>query len=247
MTTKFTITYIFILGLIGCTLLPHIALGEDDDEIFTFVRLKYSGRGWYGGSWAVDWPYSDRNFIRQLGHATNINVAPEEKIIEVDDPELLQYPFAYMLEVGSLILSDEEAQALRHYLLRGGFILIDDFHGGYEWNNFYLEFKKIFPDREPKELTIEHPIFHCLFDFKELPQIPGIGSIFRGVTYERGDGYPAHCYGVFDDNGRLMMMINHNTDWGDAWEHSADPRYPRQYSDLAYKLGINAVIYSLTH
>jgi len=221
--------------------------GENDSDLFTFVRLKYRGQLTRLSSWCVDWPASDRNFIWQLSKQTNIAVAPREKIIEVGDRELFEYPFAYMLEVGSLRLSTSEAENLREYLLRGGFIFIDDFHGEQEWRWFYTEFKKIFPDREPEEIPISHPIFRCFFKIDKLIQIPGLRSLFKGRTYERLDGYPAYCRGVFDDHGRLMMMINLNSDLGDAWEHAAENFYPREYSNMALQMGINAVVYTLTH
>lgn len=220
----------------------------DDSDLFTFVRLRYTGEGrWWGSSWDVDLPASDRNFIRKLAQATNIPVVRRERIISVGSPELFNYPFAYILEVGSLSLSSAEAANLREYLLRGGFIMVDDFHGGAEWHNFYRQLKKIFPEREPEDIPITHPLFHCFFDINSLVQIPGIRSIFNGRTYERRDGYPAYCRGVYDDKGRLMMMINFNTDIGDAWEHAAEGFYPRELSDMAYRMGINAVVYALTH
>ena len=220
---------------------------EEDSDLFTFVRLRYGGQLTRRSSWRVDWPASDRNFIFQLRKQTNINAAPREKIIDVGAAELFDYPFAYMLEVGSLRLSQNEAANLREYLLRGGFIFIDDFHGQREWRRFYTEFKKIFPKREPVDIPISHPIFRCFFKIDELIQIPGLRSFFSGRTYERFDGYPAYCRGVYDERGRLMMMINFNTDLGDAWEHAAEAFYPREYSDMALKMGINAVIYALTH
>ena len=221
--------------------------GDNDSDLFTFVRLKYKGQLTRLSSWQVDWPASDRNFILQLSKQTNIAVAPYEKVIEVGAPELFEYPFAYILEVGSLRLSMSEAENLREYLLRGGFIFIDDFHGEREWRWFYTEFKKIFPDREPVDIPISHPIFRCFFKIDKLIQIPGLRSLFNGRTYERLDGYPAYCRGVYDDYGRLMMMINFNSDLGDAWEHAAESFYPREYSDMALKMGINAVVYTLTH
>ena len=239
----------FLLLAISIMLSVPTALlnSEGDDDIFTFVRLKYGGQLTRRSSWLVDWPASDRNFIWQLRKQTNIDAAPREKIIEVGASELFDYPFAYMLEVGSLRLNWSEAENLREYLLRGGFIFIDDFHGEREWRRFYTEFKKIFPKREPVDIPISHPIFRCFFKIDELVQIPGLRSIFSGRTYERFDGYPAYCRGVYDDRGRLMMMINFNTDLGDAWEHAAEDFYPREYSDMALKMGINAVIYALTH
>ena len=235
---------IALLLLCGAPALPN---GENDSYDFTFVRLKYGGQLTQRSSWRVDWPASDRNFIWQLRKQTNINANPREKIIEVGAEELFLYPFAYLLEVGSLRLSDAEAANLREYLLRGGFIFIDDFHGEREWRLFHRELKKIFPEREPVDIPISHPIFRCFFTIDKLVQIPGLRSLFSGRTYERIDGYPAYCRGVFDDKNRLMMIIHFNSDLGDAWEHAAEDFYPREYSDMALKMGINAVVYSLTH
>ena len=220
----------------------EIAPSSEDE--FTFVRLKYRGRR---SIWDIDWPASDRNFIFQLRKHTNINVSSEEKIVDISSKELFHYPFAYMLEVSRLILTESEAENLREYLLRGGFILVDDFHGGRQWKQFYKQFKKIFPKREPVDIPISHPLFHCFYHIDELIQIPGAGAALRGKTYEKRDGRPARCLGVYDDNGRLMMMINFNTDLGDGWEHAAENFYPRDRSDMAFKLGINAVVYALTH
>ena len=217
---------------------------ETDTDAFTFVRLKYRGRA---SIWDIDWPASDRNFIRQLRAHTNIEVSPKEKIVDIRSKELFKYPFAYMLEVSRLILTTEEAENVREYLLRGGFILVDDFHGGRQWKQFYKQFKKIFPKREPKDIPISHPLFHCFYQIDELKQIPGAGAAMRGMTYEKHDGFPARCLGVYDDYGRLMMMINFNSDLGDGWEHAAERFYPRECSDMAFKLGINAVVYALTH
>ena len=243
------IFFIFLTLILSITISrPSQSIEADDSDLFTFVRLRYTGEGrWWGSGWDVDLPASDRNFIRKLAQATNIPVVRREKIISVGSPELFNYPFAYILEVGSLSLSSAEAANLREYLLRGGFIMVDDFHGGAEWHSFYRQLKKIFPEREPEDIPITHPLFHCFFDINSLVQIPGVRSIFNGRTYERRDGYPVYCRGVYDEHGRLMMMINFNTDIGDAWEHAAEAFYPREYSDWAYRIGINAVVYALTH
>ena len=214
---------------------------------FTFVRLQYRGDLTALSNWEVDYPASDRNFIYQLREQTNIDVAPDSKKIAVWSEELFYYPFAYVLEVGSMILSETDADNLREYLLRGGFILVDDFHGGLEWKWFYKELKKIFPNREPVDIPISHPIFRCFYKIEKLIQIPGLRALFSGQTYERYDGHPARYLGVFDDKGRLMMMICFNSDLGDAWEHAAEDYYPKAYSNIALKIGINAVTYTLTH
>ena len=247
---QYSLSFVVLLTLILSMTIPYPSrsIEADDSDLFTFVRLRYTGEGrWWRSGWDVDLPASDRNFILKLAQATNIPVYRHEKIISVGSPELFNYPFAYILEVGSLNLNSAEAANLREYLLRGGFIMVDDFHGGAEWHHFYRQLKKIFPDREPEDIPITHPLFHCFFNIDSLVQIPGIRSLFNGRTYERRDGFPAYCRGVYDDNGRLMMMINFNTDIGDAWEHAAEGFYPRELSDMAYRMGINAVVYALTH
>lgn len=222
---------------ISSTVLDKIAYA------FTFVRLKYAG---IGSSWKVDWPDSDHNFIQQLQARTSLDVAPEGKIIDIDSEELFRYPFAYIIEANRLNLTRVEAMNLRKYLLNGGFILVDDFHGQHQWNQFYAQFKRIFPEREPEDIPMSHPLFHSFYHIDELMQIPGSGAARRGITYEGHDGYPAQCRGVYDDSGRLMMMINFNTDLGDGWEHATDDFYPDKYSDMAFKMGANAVIYALS-
>ena len=227
-----------------------IVLQSSDADLeheFTFVRLKYRGKLTQLSNWEVDYPASDVNFIYQLQKQTTIDVAPTSKKIAVWSEELFDYPFAYILEVGSMRLSNADAANLREYLLRGGFIFVDDFHGGLEWNWFHTELKKIFPNKEPVDIPITHPIFSCFFKIEKLIQIPGLRALFSGRTYERFDGHPARYLGVFDDKGRLMMMICFNSDLGDAWEHAAENYYPKAYADIALKIGINAVIYSLTH
>ncbi len=231
------------------TFFPNAHLKSDafHEHDFTFIRLQYNGRLTQLSNWRVDWPASDRNFIYQLSKQTTIDVAPDSIRIPVGSVDLFDYPFAYILEVGSMQLTKAEATNLREYLLRGGFIFVDDFHGGLEWDRFYKELKKIFPKREPIEIPVSHSIFNCFYKIEELIQIPGLRALYRGRTYERYDGYPARYLGVSDDKGRLMMMICFNSDLGDAWEHAAEATYPRKYSNIALKIGINAVIYSLTH
>lgn len=225
------------------------------DDVFTFARVKYgSGQYAYGfrmrygsPSWQVDYPTADENFVRVLQTVTQLPASENSLVIGLDDPEFFEFPFAYMVEPGYLQLADGEADTLREWCLRGGFLMVDDFHGEAEWQNFLSEFAKVFPDRTPKDIPIDHPIFHCYHDFDKFPQVPGLGPIvYYGVTYEKGGKIPK-CAGYFDDDQRLMVLINHNVDIGDSWEHAADPRYPTQYSRLGYMLGINYVIYAMTH
>lgn len=243
------VSILVISSIFGGNFASGAAVENAETDVFTFVRLKYRGSWRYQGKWDTDWPASDRNFILQLREQTNIVVSSKEKIVDINSEEIFYYPFGYMVDVKRLKFTDAEAKNLRKYLLRGGFILVDDFHGKQAWKQFNKQLKKIFPDREPEDIPISHPIFHCFYQINELMQIPGAGAARKGRTYERGSSGGRHvkCFGIYDDNHRLMMMINFNTDWGDAWEHAADSFYPHKLSDMAFKMGINAVIYSLTH
>ncbi len=237
-------------------------------DVFTFVRIEYSsgygggygrrGRGGYGygpsgGNWATDWPDSDYNFSYRLHQLTAMDVDPNGLVLRLTDPELVNYPFIYMLECGRLVFSDEEVEALRRYLLNGGFLMVDDFWGEAEWFNFYREIKRVFPDREPVELSIDHPIFHTVFDLKEKPQIPSINVAVAGrpygITWEREDAQEVHFKAIYDDKGRMMVIICHNTDLGDGWEREGeDEWYFHEFSEKkAYPLGINIVVYAMTH
>ncbi|MBM3881300.1 MAG: DUF4159 domain-containing protein [Verrucomicrobia bacterium] len=235
-------------------------------DVFTFVRVRYSsfdsGRygGWGGGweRWRIDAPDADLNFSFRLQQLTSLTVEPNPKDLELTDPELFDYPFIYIVEPGYLVFSEDEVKALRRYLLSGGFLMVDDFWGEEEWDNFYRELKRVFPEREPVELPLEHPIFHCVFDLKERPQIPNVdlgtrsqipSSGLYGVTWERPDAEQVHYKGLYDDKGRLMAVICHNTDLGDGWEREGDNEiYFRVFSEKkAYPLGINIVFYAMTH
>jgi len=242
---------------------------EFSQDIFTFVRIRYSsyggrgfeggrfgrgyGRGFSGGSWATDYPDSDLNFSYRLHQLTSMEVNPDGVILELTDPRLFDYPFIYIVEPGRLVFSEDEVKALRRYLLNGGFLMVDDFWGEAEWNNFYQEIKRVFPDREPVELSLDHPIFHAVFDLKEKPQIPSINVALSGrpygITWERPDAREVHYKAIYDDQGRMMAVICHNTDLGDGWEREGENEwYFREFSEKkAYPLGINIVFYAMTH
>lgn len=240
---------------------------EFSQDVFTFVRIQYSsgygGRGYGrggGGNWATDYPDSDLNFSYRLHQLTAMEVNPDGLVLELTDPELVHYPFIYMLECGRLVFSDAEVEVLRRYLLNGGFLMVDDFWGAAEWDNFYEEIKRVFPDREPVELGLDHPVFHMVFDLKEKPQIPSIQIAMagrsRGITWEpRPDNtghdtaQEVHYKGIFDDKGRMMVIICHNTDLGDGWEREGENEwYFHEFSEKkAYPMGINIVVYAMTH
>jgi hypothetical protein len=212
---------------------------------FTFARLVYRG-GWGPNNWTTDSPKADATFVTGIKRMTNIEVTDSFCPVPLTSPEVFKYPFLYAVEVGYMQLSQQEADVLREYLVRGGFLVVDDFHGTLEWNNFEEQIHKAFPDCEIEELSLSHPIFHCFFDVEELIQIPGAQMLYTGRPYEH-DGYDPHFRGIFDKNRRLMVMINFNSDLGDAWEWADVPFYPEKYSSAAYRLGINYVVYSMTH
>lgn len=222
-------------------------------DLFTFVRIRYSsyGRGgWGGGKWATDYPDADLNFSFRLHELTSLEVDPHGKILELTDDALFDYPFIYIIEPGGMSLTDEEVNGLRRYLLNGGFLMVDDFWGEDEWQTFYENIKRVFPNREPVELPLEHEIFHCVYDLKQKPQIPSIHAWYAGRLDEgRPDAEEAHYRGIFDDKGRLMAMICHNTDLGDGWEREGmDPEYFKEFAEKwSYPLGINIITYAMTH
>jgi len=232
---------------------PEWTLDEKfKSDAFTFVRVRYSSYGGWGGAWDTDYPDSDLNFSFRLQQLTALDVDPNGKILELTDDAIFDYPFIYLIEPGRMGLSEPEVLGLRKYLLNGGFLMVDDFWGEAEWENFYREIKRVFPDREPVELPLEHEIFHCVYDLKMKPQIPSIHGWWNsgGQTNDgRWDAQEPHYRGIFDDKGRMMAIICHNTDLGDGWEREGlDQRYFKEFSEKwSYPLGINIVTYAMTH
>lgn len=234
---------------------------------FTFCRIQYdSNNPGYGGGWQTDFPESDLNFSRRLAEVTTINVNHstdgniKHVVVRLTDPEVFKYPFIYMDEVGALSFSQAERDALKSYLFRGGFLMVDDFWGDQEWGNWKSEFEQVLPPEQFPivEIPLSHELFHIVFDIKEVPQIPGVGfyrywqqtgdSCEPGHDYSSGDKR-VHCRGVFDKNGRLMCVFMNNTDNGDGWEEeSTNEGFFRDFSvKKAYPMGINIVVYAMTH
>lgn len=247
---------VILIGFGGLLAARSLTAGDAPDQIeqppedFTFVRLVYSGGrgGWRrGSSWSTDYPKADEQLLYAIRKLTDLSfIRPEGKILPLTTDEIFEYPFLYAVEVGHMHLSDEEAAQLREYLLRGGFLMVDDFHGTWEWENFYHEIKRVLPEYEPRDLPLSHPIFHCYFDIDALFQVPGLQFLYSGRTWEK-DGRQARYMGIEDDTGRVMVMINHNVDLGDAWEWADLQAYPRRYVRLAFQLCVNYIVYSMTH
>lgn len=228
-------------------------------DTFTFVRIEYSSyrsRWSRLGDWATDWPDSDLNFSFRLQQLTSLAVDPDGVTMPLTDARLFDHPFAYLIEPGELFFDEAEVKALRKWCYNGGFLMVDDFWGDDEWDNFAKEFRRVFPDRAPVELPLEHEIFHCVYDLKEKPQVPSIGVARggrrNGVTWEsrRGsDTSYAQYKAIHDDDGRIMVLICFNTDLGDGWEREGeDEWFFHEFSEKrAYPMGINIVTYALTH
>jgi hypothetical protein len=231
-----------------------LALSGRAESEFKFVRLMYSsapvmysGYGYVSrDSWRIDWPDAETHFLQGLRRFTMVNVSEKGHLLSLTDDELFDYPWLYVLEVGSWSLSETEVQRLREYLLRGGFLMIDDFHGSSEWVGFMNTMRKVFPERPVMEITEDDEVYHVFYDLDNRIQIPGIHTYWSGNTFEKG-GITPHWRGIYDDDGRLMVAINFNMDIGDAWEHADHPYYPEPMTALAYRFGVNYVIYSMTH
>ena len=217
-----------------------------DQGRFNFVRIRYNGfigswtdRSWGPPPWAHDYPRAERNFLKILDELTTVETEPDAfLILDLDAPEIMEYPVLYVSEPGYWNCTDAETDNLREYLLRGGFVIFDDFRDAPgEWSNFSTCMKRVFPDRNLMELTLDHPVFHCFYDIPTLDMVP---------PYEIVPAKPIF-YGLSDESGRLQVVANFNNDIGDYWEWSDDRLTPIQLSNEAYKLGINYIIYALTH
>jgi len=244
---------------------PEIYGNEITD--FQWIRGMYTnhaggrrgfGRRGGGGWWDTDYPDSDENFLRGVQRYTNIDTNPRNhEFIELTDPSLFENIFLYMnwkrVPIGSSSsgpnFSPDEIEALREFMFRGGFVMVDDFWGQPHLDDMFVEMGKIFPEREIIKLNNTHEIFHVFFDIDEVAQVPG-----RMVTWDFGGfmklddpSYPPEVYAILDDDGRVMMVANYNTDLGDGWEHTFYKGYPTKATNDAYKIGINFLMYAFSH
>ncbi|MEX2583017.1 MAG: DUF4159 domain-containing protein [Gemmatimonadota bacterium] len=219
------------------------APASDRPHNFYFTRGRFSGSR---RSWSTDAPQADRWIASVIPRLTMIDVSPLENYVSLDDPDLGRFPFLYLLEVGGMRLRASEVEGLRDYLLRGGFLMVDDFWGTYEWRNWEREIARVLPEYEIVEIPLTHEIFSTMYLVDEIVQVPSVNNARRGVTSE-GDGIVPHVRGIFDELGRLMVVINWNTDIGDAWEWAEAPYYPLVYSTYAYEVAANTFMYALTH
>jgi hypothetical protein len=231
--------------------------GKTPTAEFHMARMVYDGnargRGRFGfnrGWWAIDYPQAEIHYIGGIRRLTNIDSSDDSHHIPLTDDAIFDHPWLFAQQIGQGYWdpSTEEAARLREYLLKGGFLVLDDFHGG-EWQIMVDAMKKVLPNHSIVDLTTADELFHVLYDLDTLTQIPGQRHLrYRrdGSAYAQLDG-PQRWSGIYDDEGRLMVAINFNMDMGDAWEHADDPSYPEPMTALAYRFGINYLIYAMTH
>jgi len=229
---------------------------------FSWSRLAYNtnmggdsfggGYGGYGGygrrmaAWQRDYPKADRQFLIALNRLTRIQGRSMEQVVSLDNDDIFNYPFVYAVQVQEWSFTDEQAKRLREYLLKGGFLMVDDFHGTDDWENFMNGMRMVLPDRPVEDLVDKDEIFHVLYDMDDRFQVPSESYIRTGRTYEK-DGYVPKWRAIRDDKGRIVVAICHNMHLGDAWEWADDPQYPEKFASMAFRVGLNYVMYGMTH
>lgn len=223
-----------------------------ESRAFFFTRAIYSDfrRGFRRGgrgNWSTDFPKADRQFLVVLRRLTNLDAFEYENAVRLDDPAIRRYPFLYALEVGGMNLTQDEVRGLRDYLNAGGFLVIDDFWGEREWANFEVEMARVLPGRPIVDVPRDHAIFRSFYDIEDILQVPNVGNGMRGGPTAECYGCEPQVRGIFDDHGRLMVVINFNTDLGDAWEWAENPFYPLRFSTFAYQMGVNMIVYAMSH
>jgi hypothetical protein len=231
------------------------------DGAFQFCRIAFrNAPNGDGGGWWVDYPRADENLTFRLSELTTTTVSDNgprsynHSVMRLTDAlTLSKCPFTMLTEPGGAYFDDAEAAGLRAYLERGGFLWADDFWGEYAWDHWVGELRKALPSGEftISDVPLDHPIFHMLYDVHELPQIPSIGFWVGtgGATSERGrDSAQPHARAAFDASGHMLVFMTHNTDFGDAFEREGDMReYFEVFASRGYAVGINVILYAMTH
>jgi Domain of unknown function (DUF4159) len=209
---------------------------------------RFGGSGWKLGnsSWTQDYPRADRHFVLAVRRLTRLHVRSVEQPVDLDDGDVYDWPWLYAVRTGEWKLTDSQAKTLREYLLRGGFLMVDDFWGTPEWQVFEQSMRKVLPERQPVELPSSEQIFHTVYDLDDRYQIVGAWGVGSYRPYQN-DGDAPYWRGIYDEKGRVTVAIVMNSDTGDSWEYADDPFYPEKYSALGIRVGVNYIIYGLTH
>ena len=218
-----------------------------EDTEFAFARLRFrSHRDWrYRSRWGIDANKSERQFIQGLRRLTRVHARSIEQIVDIDSNDMFDWPWLYAVSVGDWNISEAQGRRLREYFERGGFLVVDDFHNEREWAEFMGGIQQMFDRSSVIEIPDDNTIFRTVYDLRERHPIPGL-NVVHGPGYERGGVIP-HWRAVLDEKGRVCVAICFNMDVGDAWEWADIPEYPERYASLAYRLGINYILYSMTH
>jgi hypothetical protein len=214
---------------------------------FTFARLRYRSPrdGWSYSRWAIDSNKSERLFVEGVRRLTRIHARSIEEIVDVESEQIFDWPWLYAVSPGDWRLSESHIRRLRDYLDRGGFLMVDDFHGERDWRVFFEAAARMVPNGTVVELPGDAPIFQTLYDLSERSPVPG-ANVVHGPGYEK-DGVVPHWRAIVDEKGRVKIAICFNMDLGDAWEFADSPDYPERFSSMAYRLGINYILYAMTH
>lgn len=253
-----------LLTVLSATLLAFQGrIAEEDDEApplaadaranaeWAFARFHFRSNDDFGGFrrfhlWAADYPKADRQFTMGVRRLTRLHVRGLEQVVDADSDDLFNWPWIYMEHGNGWNLTDSEAARLREYLLRGGFLLSDDTHGDYEWESLERGLQMILPGRAIEDLKNDDEIFHVMYDLDEKFQIHGTRFIWGHRPYS-ADMTAPKWRAIRDDRGRILVAICHNSDVGDAWEWADSPQYPERETSLAYRIGINYILFDLTH
>ncbi len=231
------------------------------DRDFSFCKLAYTSVRYedLGMGWRTDYPYAGINLMTRYSELTTAHIStdtrgePNHWVVELTDKELFNCPFIMAADVGTIGLSRAEADGLRTYLLKGGFLWVDDFWGSIAWQHWSAEIAKVLPPGQYPihDVPLDHPVFRALMYVEEVPQITAIQfwGWNGGNTSERGaDSAEAHLRAITDESGRILVLMSHNTDVADAWEREGeDPNYFKQFSPNGYGLGINVLLYAMSH
>ena len=244
------------------TLPPRFPPRTLPDRDFAFCKIMYTSVRYeqLGMGWATDYPYAGVNLMIRFSDLTTGRVSvdgrgePNHWVVRFMDDALFNCPFTMASDVGTIGLSNEEVSRLREYLLKGGFLWVDDFWGSRAWRHWEREIGRVLPPSQypVRDIPLTHPLFRTLAHVHEIPQITAI-QFWYGVrgrtTSERGfDSREAHFRAITDENGRFLVVMTHNTDVADAWEREADdPRFFERFSPDGYGLGINVLLYAMTH
>jgi hypothetical protein len=236
----------------------------DAKHEFAWSRLRYTtaagafgglgfgygyGFGFGGGrAWSRDYPKADIVFLAALRRLTRVDARSYQQVVDLDSDAIFNFPFVYAVQVQTWSFSDAQAKRLREYLLKGGFLMVDDFHGTADWENFLTGMRAVLPAESfpITDLNDNDEIFHVLYDIGHRIQVPGEQYVATGRTYEK-DGYVPKWRAIRDSKGRVIVAICHNMHLGDAWEWADDSEYPELFASMAFRVGIDYVMYSMTH